>query len=303
MSEYKAVFGECFCGNNTWDMVYFGPVREGAGTFKPMATVLRCSDCEVERLDDESCKDAEIYETGEYRKLLSVQTGTPEFYRTHDSNQAQLLSRLGLEVRGKVVADVGAAAGSLLAHMSGLISKGIAVEPCKKFHQGLKEQNFWVYSYAKDTAMDFSDKCDLVFSIDVIEHVGDPVQFLKDVAELLAPGGKFILLTPNRDEILMKLAPEIYAKHFYRTVHTWYFNRESLRRCVELAGLKVEEERCIHRFGISNTLSWLKDAKPTGHTKLLDMPVLDSVWQNCLEAEWLGDNLCFILTKGGRSVD
>jgi SAM-dependent methyltransferase len=65
-----------------------------------------------------------------------------------------------------------------------------------------------------------------VISTEVIEHLQDPVGFVKDAAALLAPGGLLILTTPNRD-----LYPRDLAWHTDPApVHLWWFSKTSLRR-------------------------------------------------------------------------
>lgn len=132
----------------------------------------------------------------------------------------------------------------------------------------------------------------------VIEHVLNPRIFLAEIAALLKPGGTLVIATPNREDVLMKLLPEEFPSFFYRTVHRWYFDRLSLRHCVDLAGgLKVEAERYVHTFGMSNTLSWLKERRPTGNKRLPCINnVADQLWSSYLETSGQTDTL-FILAR------
>jgi SAM-dependent methyltransferase len=71
---------------------------------------------------------------------------------------------------------------------------------------------------------------------DVLEHVPDPVLFLNRCASLLKPGGYLFLNVPDLDSVQARLLkdrwPLLLAEHLN------YFNRPSLRRCGELAGLR-----------------------------------------------------------------
>ena len=182
-----------------------------------------------------------------------------------------------------------------ILHIKGLAKQCIAIDPYNRFHSILKDKDYDVFSYVSD-ANDYFNQCDVVFSFDVIEHVEDPVLFLKQVKQLLAPNGELIIITPNRDEILMTLIPEIYSKHFYSTVHTWYFNRASLRNCINAASLSIENEQCIHGFGVGNAINWIKKEIPTGHSKFSEFNMtFDTFWKSYLEENWLGSCLCFTL--------
>ena len=65
---------------------------------------------------------------------------------------------------------------------------------------------------------------DVILNMEVIEHVADPAQFLRDCARLLAPGGLMIVATLNRTAKAMALAV-IGAEHVLRWLpvgtHDW----------------------------------------------------------------------------------
>lgn len=288
------------CGSTDFKTAYKGPVRDGKPGVFAAGEIKECGGCGVQRLEEQYRKDPEIYDTGEYRKLLSVELEEPGFMRVHDNNQHYILSRLWphLHLRGRVVADVGAAMGSLLDQVKGFAGECVAIEPCRKFHEPLKDKGYKVIPYARD-AEAYYGMCDYVFSIDVIEHTENPVMFLREIKELLAPGGKLIIVTPNREEVLMRLAYDTYAPHWYRTVHNWYFDHVSLEVCIWQAGLAIKEEFCLHRFGLANLIHWLKCGKPMGYLPVeVDTPLTNQAWKTEIEGQWAGDNLCFIL--GGK---
>jgi 2-polyprenyl-6-hydroxyphenyl methylase/3-demethylubiquinone-9 3-methyltransferase len=75
---------------------------------------------------------------------------------------------------------------------------------------------------------------DLVLNMEVIEHVADPAQFLRDTAALIAPGGLMIVATLNRtlrSLALGKLAAEYLLRWVPRGTHDWrkFLRPEELR--------------------------------------------------------------------------
>ena len=46
---------------------------------------------------------------------------------------------------------------------------------------------------------------DLIVAVEVIEHVESPINFLRNVAQLLAPGGSAVITTPNVDSLPARL--------------------------------------------------------------------------------------------------
>ncbi|RKE72317.1 class I SAM-dependent methyltransferase [Pseudorhodoplanes sinuspersici] len=287
------------CGSSDWHATYRGPVRDGAfGRLTKPTVVARCGSCGVERLAEDTTKDENFYKGTDYRAALNEATDAAGFFAEHDRLQLQNLQQLWPEtLRGKTIADIGCAAGSFLDHVKGLPARAIAVEPCIPYHQSLSDRGFEVYASPSD--MGEAGTVDWAFSFSVIEHVSDPKSFLADIRSIVKPGGRVLISTPNRADVLMSLLPDTYPAFFYRAVHRWYFDVASLTRCAQSAGLEVEQMRCVHRFGISNALIWLRDKKPGGHKPLpnINAPLLDAVWARALELEGSGDYLYAVLVR------
>jgi 2-polyprenyl-3-methyl-5-hydroxy-6-metoxy-1,4-benzoquinol methylase len=266
------------------------------------AAIGRCLGCGVERLDEAHCYEDSLYAGAHYRQLLGEGTDADSFFAEHDILQLQNLSALWPDsLRGQVIADVGCAAGSFLDHVAGLAAETIAVEPCIGYHESLRARGYSVFPYAADAATSLGRRVDIATSFSCIEHVRDPRSFLAEIGTMLKPTGQLLVSTPNRADILMDLLPNDYPSFFYRSVHRWYFDVTSFARCAELAGLRVVKSRVVHRFGLSNTLTWLRDRRPVGRSLLphLDSPLVDRFWQSYLEQVGCGDYCYFWLTPAG----
>lgn len=283
------------CGKIRWKTSYNGPIRDGAfgNLTDDKARVHRCS-CGLERLDPAYCRDESIYCGTDYRELLHQGTSAEEAFADNDHLQLQNLSPMWpLPLRGRTVADVGCGAGSFLDHVCGLAERTVAIEPCAAYHDSLAGRGHTVFHGLEQAGKELAGKVDTVFSFAVIEHVPDPLGYLQGIAALLRPGGIAILSTPNRKDILLTLLGDVFKSFFYRTVHRWYFDDESLNALGRRAGLDVAQCLCVQRFGISNTLQWLRDSRPKGDTPLplLDDAILNDTWKRSLEAKGVGDFL------------
>ena len=289
------------CGADNWDLVvYEGAVRSGSfGTSKEGGRILRCGGCRVDRLDEEVSIASASYESDEYRTVMDQGLKVEDFFNQSDPGQIYNLSAVWpLNLRDKVLADIGCGAGSFLSHVSGLAKHIVAIEPTKRYHSSLRKSGYAVFSYVTDALKKFQEGVDIAFAFQVIEHVQNPREFLSEISALLKPGGHLIIATPNRDDILLKLLPEEFSPFYYRIAHRWYFDRASLCQCVEIAGLQVESERYLQTYGMSNALLWMKERRPHGFARLPGINhVADQLWNGYLEATGQANNLIISVSK------
>ncbi len=296
------MFKPCeICGADDWSsIIYEGAIRSGSfGTRTHGGKVARCGRCGVDRLDEDVSISALAYESDNYRIAMAQGLEVEDFFAHADPVQIHnLLAFWPLDIRGKVVADIGCGAGSFLSHVSGLARKIIAIEPTERYHDSLRERGYDVFSYAADALKNHPEGIDIAVTFQVIEHVFNPRAFLAEIAALLKPGGRLIIATPNRDDVMMKLLPEDFSPFYYRAAHRWYFDSPSLHYCIELAGLHVKSQRYIQTYGMANAFLWMKDRKPTGNTRLPGINhVADQFWNAYLEATGQSDNIFMLVGK------
>lgn len=300
------MFRHCeICGIDDWKITYEGPVRAGAfGTQVKDGKVAMCGGCGAARLAEDLCINAKSYENEAYRVAMAQGLTVADFFSHADPIQIHhLAAAWPLPLRGRVIADIGCGAGSFIDHVAGLASRIIAIEPTALYHDSLRQRGYEIYSYAADAVKARAESVDFAVTFQVIEHVLNPHEFLSDIAALLKPGGFLLIATPNRDDILMKLLPDEFPAFFYRIVHRWYFDRASLRRCVQAVGLQVDTERYLHTYGISNALSWMKERRPTGNQRLPGIDgTADTLWNSYLETSGQADTLFILARKPSQMV-
>lgn len=133
---------------------------------------------------------------------------------------AEPLTRLGAEVTGVDAAPENIAAARL--HAEG---QGLAID------------------YRVGGVETLTQKYDLVTSLEVIEHVRDPRNFVWGLAEALAPDGLLILSTPNRTSTsrLMMITLAEGLGRIPRGTHDWqkFLTPEELCALLRDAGLEV----------------------------------------------------------------
>jgi 2-polyprenyl-3-methyl-5-hydroxy-6-metoxy-1,4-benzoquinol methylase len=84
-------------------------------------------------------------------------------------------------------------------------------------------------------------KYDLVLYQFVLEHLVDPAAELRDIAGILAPGGRLVLAIPSIDALELKVFGGSYRS--FRSDHWHVFSRQSIRRLLSDAGFTVVHEK------------------------------------------------------------
>jgi 2-polyprenyl-3-methyl-5-hydroxy-6-metoxy-1,4-benzoquinol methylase len=216
---------ECeICAGDEWDLVYMGPVRDGAWCQLNDRSILNaarmCKGCGVIRLD--RSMGATEYQTEEYRKKLEEPVDAKGFFETHDSEQVFKLMRVNdLPIRGKKVLDVGAGPGAFLDYLRGVCAEISAVEPCRIYEEELFRKCKDVFNYVQSVPPSF--KYDLITCFDTVEHVQDPLRLIQAAYKLLAPAGTLVVSTGEYEAMKAYAEPQSY----FRTQHKWYWNQSA----------------------------------------------------------------------------
>jgi hypothetical protein len=97
-----------------------------------------------------------------------------------------------------------------------------------------------------------------------MEHLADPVAFLRAQLVLLKPGGRIVFEVPNANDALTTLYNiPAYERFIWVVSHRWYFTENSLARAIAMAGGRGEV-RLDQRYDLSNHLVWARDGRPGG---------------------------------------
>jgi SAM-dependent methyltransferase len=289
-----------WCGAAAARRVYQGPIRAGKFGQQTVESyqVLECDPHGLQYLSPFPVVD---YSDDSYRIAVNDSADIEQYFRLHGPQQPGYLRLIQPYLQaGQVVADVGCGGGALLDLVKTETGgKTIAIEPFTGYHDSLATRDHRVYSTVEEVRASVgSDFVDVALSIHVIEHTVDPVEYLQDVHALVRPGGVLIVVTPNLNDFLMHADPARMAPFFYRRVHNYYFTAESLGWVGSLAGWEPAEPLFYHEFGMSNALLWLRDATPSGHTRLAGIDEsADHYWIEYLQKTGQANNLGIVLRK------
>lgn len=176
---------------------------------------------------------------------------------------------------GRSALDVGCGAGLLtepLARMGAAVT-GVdaAAENIAAAQRHAAGQGLGITYHAGELAALPAGQFDLVTSMEVIEHVADPAEFMGQLAARLAPGGLLILSTPNRTALSRLLLVEVAERlgAVPRGTHNWdqFLRPEELAELVTGAGLTVADTTALSvnpargfALGGSDALNYLMSA-------------------------------------------
>lgn len=145
---------------------------------------------------------------------------------------------------------------------------------------------------------DFNRTFDKIFLFHVLEHIADPIHFLKELKPLLKKGGKLYIEIPNVDDIMVKtFRCDAYKDFYYKKAHLYNFNETGLKYIFEQCGF-VYDIRYIQRYDISNHFNWLANKTPGGnglYRDLIPSTVNDAYVKALIEAKQ-SDTLFAVVT-------
>lgn len=132
--------------------------------------------------------------------------------------------------------DVGAGSGILV---EAALTRGygaVGVEPCEDLVNIAIERGLPVLpGVLSDQSLE--QTFDTVTLVDVIEHVENPSGLLREARESLSPDGVCLVISPDVNSLCARLLGKRWWH--YRIAHISYFNRATLTRLLQDAGLEL----------------------------------------------------------------
>ncbi len=221
------------------------------GTLAPAVDAPRSSYADRGKYRIDACQDCGIGATmpRPSDEELAACYASTYGYSTHDLIEAEkrrrsaaLLAWSG--VNAGAILDVGCMFGFLLdeARAAGLVPYGIELSPGPAEAARAKGHDVFTGTIEQFAADRPNLRFAAIFAQHVLEHIPDPLSFLKQARAMLQPGGKLVLAVPNFDARLRRLTPRAWG--WYQVpVHLHHFSSRALQRLLRDAGFEVDTER------------------------------------------------------------
>ncbi|AWK90253.1 class I SAM-dependent methyltransferase [Azospirillum thermophilum] len=181
----------------------------------------------------------DVYDTGAYEVYSRPEDDEHFTYRKErfGRERVAILERHGGPLAGRRLLDIGCGAGWFLAAAleAGALAFGTdysianRTEAARRTGVPIFDQNL-----DRLPERDF----DIVTLFDVIEHVPEPLPFLRQVDRLLRPGGLLLVYTPNADSFAVRAAGPL-ASIIDPTEHILLFTLDSLRHLGDRMGYEL----------------------------------------------------------------
>lgn len=162
--------------------------------------------------------------------------------------------------------EVGAEKGGFLQLVRPRFKSITGVDSCPEYKEIIRGLGFNSYSYVEEIPE--NAKFDRICFFSLLEHIIDPLNFLKSLSSKLNTDGLMIFEVPSAREPLISLYNvEAFKDFYFQAMHPYVYSLDALKILAEKAGLNIIEFKFKQRYNLSNHLQWLAHGVPGGNAK------------------------------------
>lgn len=182
---------------------------------------------------------------------LSKQNVSSLRYNSRNNNRYESTGLLiSFMKKNKKLLDVGCGTGTITSTLRDALSLDVVgVEPHPERAEQARTEGLNVITGVYDqTFAQRNEKFDYILFADVLEHLVDPAEMLREVKNSLAPDGRVLASIPNVAHWSVR-AQLLFGNFNYKptgimdATHLRWFTRRSVRRLFDAAGYEVEDIR------------------------------------------------------------
>ncbi len=232
-----------------------------------------CKNCDVRYLFPQlTQREEKLFYQKEFESFMDKREGKPSGWLNAEKyiklNKVTFKRRLKyikpyLSAHDRIL-EIGCSSGFMLYPFLKKGNDCVGIEPSGVFRDYVKKREIKVYDSLKKLIYKEKKNFNLIFHFFVLEHVSNPIKFLKDQFLVLQNRGKIIFEIPNVADPLHSVYNIPAFENFYWSIHHhWYFSEQSLKFLLKKVG-KPYKIMFDQRYDLSNHLFWLSEGKPGG---------------------------------------
>lgn len=136
---------------------------------------------------------------------------------------------------------------------------------------------------------------DIICMFHVFEHIQEPIKFLNSCKNLLAKDAYIIIEVPHSNDPLISLYDcEEFKNFVFQPMHPMIYNEKSLDYIFNQVNLEKKEVIYHQRYGLDNHLSWFKNKKSGGDSKITNLFSTNLEYKKTLENIKMTDTIFYI---------
>lgn len=226
----------------------------------------KCNNCGLVFLHPQMTEEEErIFYEREYGEIYSKEKGTSlkDLFnaRLQDAKTYYELVKEYLNKDNDCL-EIGCASGYFLATIKDKVKSVTGFETYLEFKKFCKSINIKMLENLEDCS---DGRFDRIFMFFVLEHLRDPINYLKRLKKILMKGGCLLIEVPNVDDVLISVYKIPKFLNFYFTpAHQFYYSKETLSALLQKAGFQEFEIKSVQRYDLSNHIHWMLAGKPGG---------------------------------------
>jgi SAM-dependent methyltransferase len=240
-------------------------------------------------------EEAEFYDKI-YRFIYTNQTAEDLWKKSLPEAKERVLRFEDFYTKDNQLLEIGCASGFFLSEVKEYVRTTTGVEITKEYVKYAIGKGLDVRESLDEIA---DDSCDLIFMFHVLEHINDPIKFLKVIKKKLSRKGRLIIEVPNVDDILVSTYKiKAHLDFYWEIAHNYYFSKTTLGKVLDKVGY-LYEIFPLQRYDLSNHIYWMITGKPggQGHFNTVFSPSLLKEYEKNLKEKFLCDTIYAIAQK------
>jgi len=236
-------------------------------------SVVKCAGCKLVFIDPPMTKkEEEVFYQEEYGKIFAREKDTTPEKLFNIRNPEALayydMVRPYLRKEDRCL-ELGCASGYFLNYIKDKVASIAGYEPFTAFRRYCESLGI---SMLDDLTKCGSGSYDKIFMFFLLEHLTDPVPYLKNLNRLLRRDGALLMVIPNVDDALLTVYNIPALKDFYFNIaHPFYYSKTTLSSLLEKSGFTDYDIRPAQRYDLSNHINWMIVGSPGGQGRYNDL--------------------------------